>query len=129
MDLSPRLEALFGYLYHSIRNEAEYEVKYVRGEETYPSLILGHSESRAVLAKYLTSDEAVDAFRRVMEIVGQSTIYSIMSILGFACEVDEGYRYALIDKETGEDLYPNCGYIDGWTQFAYDRDAALEEQQ
>lgn len=127
MKVSPQLEAIFDYLYDSIRKRANREVNVIRAVESVlvPSELRGHTKSREVLATYLTSDEAIDALKRMLELFGQFVINDVMSL--FDGEDADGYTYGLTDRETGEDLYPGCGYFDGWSYFAYVRDENTKE--
>lgn len=122
MNSSPQLKALFDCLYEHIKRDAEHEIKVLLGQET---LYTGPMKYRSVLQRYLTSDEAVEAFRRVLEMFGQSVIYELMGIL--QGEGPEEYAYGLTDTATGENLYPASGYRDEWVDYAYIKDAGLEE--
>lgn len=114
MEQPSQLHVLFNYLYDEIQRHADHEVRVLRGEET---VYTGPMKHRAVLQRYLTSDEAVAAFRQVLEMFGHSVIYDLMGVL--QGEGPEGFGYRLSNRASCEDLSPDLEYRDEWNDFLY----------
>ena len=83
----------------------------------------------AVLRKYLTSEEAVQAFEYAVELACKWAFESWFTAID-GCGADMGFTLALIDADTKEDLAPKDEmYHDAFSYYVFEREQADSSDQ
>ncbi|HUV03576.1 MAG TPA: hypothetical protein VMX94_00545 [Armatimonadota bacterium] len=120
MDTARKRALLYKHIRSGMRSDRESAVNRILGREKLPTV--GQVDYYEVLGKYLTSEDALYAFQRVVDDLSQGLLHGIFCVLDGATAVTDFYQPALIDRDTKQDLAPeDSTYHDEFFDYLLDQ--------
>lgn len=129
MNITQKRVIIYRHLLSSAINNRDSSIKMLKGE--LPTLVEGEQEAYSILARYLNTQEAIDAFGTAIEIASRAGIEELFRILDDKERIYGEYTFplALVDWETRENLKPldDYSYDYGFYCYKYDSDLQYHE--